>query len=166
MTFLSSQNISEVPGKPLSPFRRSRNSLQPRGRRSHSPSFVPRKQIRTPELLSLCIAVLSSVILDDCRYQIALPRPSCPPNALQALSLDIAQFLLHTHRHDPKTISQIGFALIPAFSTFGPEMHSRLLAFFEEGVIRGVLYDLRQIRGPNGTVPELDHSTGKPYIVT
>jgi hypothetical protein len=63
--------------------------------------------------------------------------------------LDIAQFLIHTQRHEPKIISQIGFALIPAFSTFHVEMQPRLLAFFEEGIIRGVLEDLSLSQGPN-----------------
>jgi hypothetical protein len=61
--------------------------------------------------------------------------------------LDVAQFLTHTHRHDPKVLSQITFALIPAFSTFHIEMHPRLLAFFEEGIIRGVLDDLSRLQG-------------------
>lgn len=114
---------SEAGGKLSSPFRRSRNSLQPGGRRSRSPSPSHGRQIRAPELLSLCISVLASVVLEDCRYKIASPRPSRPPNALQALTLDVAQFLLHIHCHDPNIITKIGFAMIPAFSTFQPEMH-------------------------------------------
>lgn len=63
------------------------------------------------------------------------------------MTLDVAQFLLHTHRHDPKIVSQIGFAIIPALATFHPEMHIRLLTFFEDGVLRGVLEELRLIQG-------------------
>jgi hypothetical protein len=66
---------------------------------------------------------------------------------LQAVVLDVALFLIHTQRHDPKIISQIAFALIPAFSTFHIEMQPRLLAFFEEGIIRDVLEDLSRIQG-------------------
>jgi hypothetical protein len=88
------------------------------------------------------------VVAEDCRFKIASPRPSRPPNALQALTLDIAQFLLHTHRHDPKIVSQIGFALIPAFGTFVAGMHTRLLTFFE-GVIRASLEELKQLQGAN-----------------
>ncbi|KAG6879984.1 hypothetical protein C0992_008577 [Termitomyces sp. T32_za158] len=132
----------------ISPFRRTRNSLQSGSQsfRSLSPS---NSLMRTPELLSSCISVLASVVLEDCRYQIASPRPSCPPNALQVLTLDVAQFLLHTHRNDPIIISKIGFAMIPAFSTFRPEMHGRLMTFFETAVIRGILEDLEQIQGAN-----------------
>ncbi|KAH0583846.1 hypothetical protein H2248_009444 [Termitomyces sp. 'cryptogamus'] len=133
----------------ISPFLRTRNNLQPVGQRprSLSPLNSDQKRMRTPELLSSCISVLASVVLEDCRYQIAFPRPSCPPNALQALALDVAQFLLHAHRHDPIVISNIGFTMIPAFSTFRPEMHGRLLNFFETAVIRGVLEDLEHIQG-------------------
>ncbi|KAJ7109404.1 hypothetical protein C8R44DRAFT_286771 [Mycena epipterygia] len=144
-----------------SPFRisRNRNSLQPSGRRSRSPSPAPPGT--SPELLSQCISILASVVLEDCRFQTHSPRPSRPPNSLQALILDVAQFLLHTHHHDPKIISEIGFALIPAFSTFQPEMHVRLLAFFEDGVIRGILEDLGRARGSStasavGVVPPND----------
>ncbi|KAG6890676.1 hypothetical protein C0995_005048 [Termitomyces sp. Mi166 len=143
----------------ISPFRRARNSLQPGIQRSRSlsPSNSDRRRMRTPDLLSSCVSILASVVLEDCRYQIAFPRPSCPPNALQALTLDVAQFLLHTHCHDPIVISKIGFAMIPAFSTFRREMHGRLLTFFETTVIRGVLEDLEQIQGIRDLVPSANY---------
>jgi hypothetical protein len=75
------------------------------------------------------------------------PRPLRPPYALQALTLDVAQFLLYTQRRDPKIVSRIGFALIPAFGTFHRTMHVRLLAFFEGGIIRGALEELRYTQG-------------------
>ncbi|KAJ7285806.1 hypothetical protein C8J57DRAFT_1431486 [Mycena rebaudengoi] len=150
-----------------SPFRisRNRNSLQPSGRRSRSPSPMP--PTKAPELLSQCISVLASVVLEDCRFQTFSPRPSRPPNSLQALTLDIAQFLLHTHRHDPKIVSEIGFCLIPAFYTFQREMHARLLAFFEDGVIRSILEDLRRARGvPAGALAthDIDETPGMVSI--
>lgn len=132
-----------------SPFRLRRNSLQVvGGRRSRSPSPARGIHVQAPELLSQCISVLASVVSEDCRFKISSPRPSRPPNALQAVVLDVAQFLIHTQRHDPKVISQIGFALIPAFSTFHVEMQPRLLAFFEEGIVRGALEDLNRSQGP------------------
>lgn len=155
------------PGKPSSLFRRSRNSLHQPG--SRSSSSVHGKQLPTSELLSLC-SVLTSVVLEDCRYQIALPRPSCPPNALQAVTLDVAQFLISTHRREAKTVSQITFAMIPAFSSFQPEMHGRLLRFFE-GVIRGILDDLIQMQGGDGVLFQkvchqvnLDVESGAPNL--
>jgi hypothetical protein len=158
------ENSNNMGGKPSSPFRRSRNSLRPEGRRSRSPSPARGKQVQAPELLSLCISILASVVLEDCRYKISSPRPSRPPNALQALCLDIAQFLLHAHRHDPKIISRIGFAMIPAFSTFQPEMYIRLLTFFEEGVIRGVLRDLSQIQGIDYMPSLSQYEGGQLYL--
>ncbi|KAJ7449837.1 hypothetical protein FB451DRAFT_1286715 [Mycena latifolia] len=135
-----------------SPFRisRNRNSLQPSGRRSRSPS--PAATGTSPELLSQCISILASVVFEDCRFQTHSPRPSRPPNSLQALVLDVSQFLIHTHRHEPKIVSEIGLALIPAFSTFQPEMHVRLLAFFEDGVIRSILEDLGRARGSSTNI--------------
>ncbi|SJL00440.1 uncharacterized protein ARMOST_03753 [Armillaria ostoyae] len=137
-------------GKSSSPFRRSINTLSPSGKRSRSPSPASTSvggQVHSTELLSQCISILSSVVSEDCRYKISSPRPSRPPNALQALTLKVAQFLLHVHRRNPKVVSQIGFALIPAFYTFPPEMSARLLAFFEECIIRGILDDLREVQG-------------------
>ncbi|KAK0483676.1 hypothetical protein IW261DRAFT_1464504 [Armillaria novae-zelandiae] len=137
-------------GKSSSPFRRSINTLSPSGKRSRSPSPASASvggQVHSTELLSQCISILSSVVSEDCRYKISSPRPSRPPNALQALTLKVAQFLLHVHRRNPKVVSQIGLALIPAFYTFPPEMYARLLAFFEECIIRGILDDLREVQG-------------------
>ncbi|GLB34930.1 putative response to drug [Lyophyllum shimeji] len=145
-------NDYETSGKPgVSPFSRTRNSLQPGGRRtrSRSPSHSDGGRTNAPQLLSSCISILASIVLEDCRYQVTSPRPSRPPNALQALVLDVAQFLLHINRHDPHVTTKIGFAIIPAFSTFGPEMQARLLTFFENVVMRGVLEDLEQIQGLN-----------------
>ncbi|KAF7323012.1 hypothetical protein HMN09_00080900 [Mycena chlorophos] len=140
-------SIPEARSGNKSPFRisRNRNSLQPSGRRSRSPS--PGHPGAPPELLAQCISVLASVVMEDCRFQVHVPRPSRPPNSLQALVLDIAQFLLHTHRQDPKVVSEIGFAMIPAFHSFAPSMHVRLLSFFEDGVLRNILEDLARARG-------------------
>ncbi|KAF8894642.1 hypothetical protein BD779DRAFT_1502197 [Infundibulicybe gibba] len=156
--------------KSSSPFRRSRNSLQPLGKRSRSPSPASRGQVEAPELLSTCISILGSIISEDCRYHISSPRPSKPPNALQALTLDVAQFLLHVHRHDAKIMSQIGFAIIPAFSTFQPAMHLRLLKFFEEGIIWRILEQLRQVQGIKDITQEdsnaLTQGSDSPPIVS
>ncbi|KAJ3801305.1 hypothetical protein GGU11DRAFT_741651 [Lentinula aff. detonsa] len=132
-------------GRFSSPFRRS---LQPGGKRSRSPSPDPRAQGSTPTgLLTKCILAISSVVSEDCRFQISSPSPSRPPYALQAITLEVAQFLLHAYRHTSEIVSQIAFAVIPAFSTFPREMHARLLAFFEECVTRNALEELRSIQG-------------------
>src|SRR5258708_34770174 len=98
-------------------FRLSRNSAKFGAKRSRSTS--PNKnRLHVPELLSLCIYILGSIVWEDCRYKVALPRPSRPPNTLQVLILNIARFLAHAHRNDAQVISQVAFAMIPAFSTF------------------------------------------------
>ncbi|KIK57795.1 hypothetical protein GYMLUDRAFT_228917 [Collybiopsis luxurians FD-317 M1] len=141
-------------GRFSSPFRRS--GLQPSGKRSRSPSPDPRAQGSSPSLLSQCISAISSVVSDDCRFRIASPRPSRPPFALQAVTLEVAQFLLHTHRRSSEIVSEIVYALIPAFSTFPKEMHARLLAFFEDCVVRNALEELSSIQGAQ------DIPTAKP----
>ncbi|PPQ66076.1 hypothetical protein CVT26_010818 [Gymnopilus dilepis] len=126
-----------------SPFRRPRSV----SKRSRSPSPTP-GHINVSGLLSLCIAVLKSVVLEDCRYRVASPRPSRPPNALQGLTLNVAQFIIHNHRHSPRIISQIAFAMVPAFYTFSPSMYTRLLLFFRSSVLNTVLKSLKHLRGP------------------
>ncbi|KAG1756739.1 uncharacterized protein EDB91DRAFT_1332497 [Suillus paluster] len=117
------------------------------GRRSRSPSPSSKGYSQAASLLSLCISILSSVISEDCRFQISSPRPSKPPNALQSVCLDIAQFLAHVHCNEPSVTSRIAFAVIPAFGTFRSEMHPRLMSFFDNVILRGVFEDLTRIRG-------------------
>ena len=127
-----------------------RRSLSVGRSRSRSPSVSGGDSdgaVRAPQLLSQCISILASIITEDCRFKVSSPRPSRPPNTLQFVVLDVARFLLHTHRHDPRVISQIGFALLPAFLTFSPEMHTLLLAFFDDGVLGNMLADLRSLQG-------------------
>ncbi|KAK7693413.1 hypothetical protein QCA50_002981 [Cerrena zonata] len=145
---------------PKSPSRRSsedrtsflrRRSVQASRSRSRSTSPSRKQHVRAPELLSECISILSSIISEDCRYQIAAPKPSKPSFSLQILTLDIAQFLLHAHRNNPRTVSQITLAIIPAFHTFPRAMHTRLLAFFEEGVLGEMLDQLGRLQGRRST---------------
>lgn len=49
------------------------------------------------------------------------------------------------HAKSYAVISQVGFALLPAFATFKPEMYPRLLLFFE-GTLRGMLHEERKLR--------------------
>lgn len=128
-------------------FRRSRHGAQAGDKPSRSPSpggAGRSEKLGVPYLLSLCISVLSSIISDDCRFQLRSHRPSRPPNSLQVVTLNVAQFLITTHRNTPQVVSQIGFAIIPAFSTFPKEMFGRLMIFFQDVVICGLLETLRQ----------------------
>ncbi len=133
------------------PRRKRRRSSLVRTSRSRSRSSSPSRDavVNAPELLSQCISILSSVILEDCRYQISSPKPSKPPNALQAVTLDVAQFLIFTHKHEPRVLSEIGFAVLPSFQTFPPSMHIKLLAFFEERVLGWALYSLSRAQDVN-----------------
>ncbi|PPR08077.1 hypothetical protein CVT24_010538 [Panaeolus cyanescens] len=125
--------------------RQSRSSIRAPTSRlpSASPSYS--NKVHIPELLALCVSVLGSVVLEDCRYKILAPRPSRPPNALQSLTLSVAQFLIHHHGRDPQVISQISIAMIPAFYTFPESMYARLLTFFESSVIGIITGNLEQL---------------------
>lgn len=125
---------------PSSPFRRRRRTA------SFDSRHLSTSRTESTELLSQCISVLQSIVSEDCRYQLSPPRPFRPPNALQAISLDIALLLAHMHAKTPTITSQVGFALLPAFVTFKTEMYPRLLLFFE-GMLRGMLHEERQMRG-------------------
>ena len=139
---------SDGDSKPsISPFRRSRSSMNNIGTKSRSPSPSSRTQVYVSELLALCISVLASVVAEDCRFRINFPRPFSPPNALQAITLNVAQVLLLINSHDPHIVSQIGHALIPAFSGFDREMYPRIISFFNQSIIRNSLSDLRRIQG-------------------
>jgi hypothetical protein len=117
------------------------------GSRSRSRSPSSKGHLQAASLITLCISILSSVILEDCRFQISSPKPSKPPNALQSVCLDIAQFLAHVHSNEPSVISRIAFAILPAFGTFRSEMHPRLLSFFDSVILRRVFEDLNRFRG-------------------
>ncbi|KAI9446343.1 hypothetical protein H4582DRAFT_1905062 [Lactarius indigo] len=119
---------------PSSPFRRRRRSASIDARR------LSYSRIESTELLSQCIFVLQSIVSEDCRYSLSPPRPSRPPNSLQAVSLDIALLLVHMHAKSDTVISQVGFALLPAFTTFKAEMYPRLILFFE-GILRDMLHE-------------------------
>jgi len=129
-----------------SPFRSSRHSsksgsVHPRSASHHS----SKGQVQVPDLLPLCVSILGSIVAEDCRYRVAFPRPSRPPNALQILTLNIAQFLLHTHQHNPYVISQVTFAILPAFYTFHSQLYARLLIFMETSVVRIILQNLGRL---------------------
>jgi len=131
----------------ISPFRRSRASVNNSGTKSRSPSPSSRTQVYVSELLTLCISVLASVVAEDCRFRINFPRPFSPSNALQAITLNVAQVLLLINAHNFHIVSQIAHALIPAFSSFDRAMYPRIISFFNQGIIRNSLLSLRKLQG-------------------
>ncbi|KAH9050659.1 hypothetical protein EDB84DRAFT_1666282 [Lactarius hengduanensis] len=102
-----------------SPFRRRRRSA------SIDAKHLSYSRIESTELLSQYIFVLQSIVSEDCRYSLSPPRPSRPPNSLQALSLDIALLLVHMHCQ--------------------AEMYPRLILFFE-GILRDMLHEEMHLR--------------------
>ncbi|TFK54850.1 hypothetical protein OE88DRAFT_1674178 [Heliocybe sulcata] len=153
---------SRVPGsdfgsssdKSRSPFRSRRRSLRPIGRRSRSPSPATGVDVRTQDILSDCLTLLSSIISEDCRFQAPTPGPARPPNALQSVTLDVILVLCKMYRYDPQVLSRIGTALMPAFATFKAEMHSRLLSVFNDWIVQDMLDDLRRIQGADSSFSE------------
>lgn len=93
------------------------------------------------DLRSSCISILADVIAEDCRYKVLNPRLVTPPYTLQAVCLDIGIALLE---EDPQaeTMAAVGSALLPAFDTFDPGLYPRLIACFEDGLLRPMLEQL------------------------
>lgn len=101
------------------------------------------------------MVILASVILEDCRFQISSVRLTRPPNVLQALTLDVSQIIIHMYRGNARVLYDIGLAIMPAFSTFPESMHRRLLTFFEDGLLRTMLHNLRGIQNNLSTALNL-----------
>lgn len=115
--------------------------------RSPSPDQVEDKFQNEPTgLLVQCISILSSIVLEDCRFKTSGPKPTRPPNALQAVTLEVAQFLVVIHRDKPNVLYEISCSMLPAFSTFPTQMHTRLLTFFEENIIGSILDRLNSLQ--------------------
>lgn len=124
-------------------FRRSTFQYASRRSRSYSPNRLKKS---TSDDLWRCVSILSSMVLEDCRFQISSPRLTRPPNALQAVTLDVAQILVHLYRDNPRVLYETGVVLVPAVSSFSPRMHGRLLKFFENGILRFMLEDLKAMQ--------------------
>lgn len=120
-----------------------------RSSRSRSRSASPSRDAppQRVELWDECLEILSSVIEEDCQFQVRNPRPVRPANALQAVTLDVAQLLLYTRRYEPRSIVQVGFVVLPAFRTFKSDLYTRLIGFFDEGVIGWMLHGLNKVQG-------------------
>ncbi|KAL5490495.1 hypothetical protein ACEPAI_5328 [Sanghuangporus weigelae] len=123
-------------------FRFRRSSFNTGGRRARS-SSPNRSKRPSSGLFTYLIVILNSIVLEDCRFQIKSIRLSRPPNALQAVTLDVCSILAYMHRTNAKILYNIGLAAIPAFCTFPKSTHKRLLRFFEDGLLRMMLVNLR-----------------------
>jgi hypothetical protein len=105
-------------------------------------------------LLDELITILAEIIKDDCRYQVTRFRPLCPPNALQGVVLEVASILARLQRNNPGNLTRIGFAMLPAFSTFSPSLHERIMRFFEQ-LLKGMLatFSSDRLAGFGGFTP-------------
>lgn len=134
----------EKEGERQTAFRFRRSSFNASGSRSRSSSPNASKTNKASSgSLSRCIQVLNAIITDDCRYRITTLRADKPPNATHAIVLDVGLALINMYRGEPKVLYDIGMAFLPAFSTFPENMFDRLLTFFENGLVRGMVYSLR-----------------------
>lgn len=124
-----------------SPFRR-RNLSGPKSDAKSETTSLDSNDNLLEELLS----VLSEIVLEDCRFKVTQISLSLPPNALQGVTIEVAAVLARLHRDSPRILSQIGFIMLPAFSTFNPSLHERLMRFFEQNLVRPMLFRLSEIR--------------------
>ena len=127
-------------GTLASPFKRRRNAA------AISRQGTPDHGIGTSDIVQACISVLADIISEDCRYRVRRTRLLAPPNALQAICLDVALAIIEAHPH-PQTLSAVALAVIPAFHIFDSGLYPRLLAFFENGIMRGMLQQLQRAQG-------------------
>jgi hypothetical protein len=100
------------------------------------------------------ITILAEIIKEDCRYKVTRFRLLCPPNALQGVVLEVASILARLQRNNPGNLTRIGFAMLPAFSTFPPSLHERMMRFFEQ-LLKGMLatFSRERLAGFEGFTP-------------
>ncbi|EJD52997.1 hypothetical protein AURDEDRAFT_180591 [Auricularia subglabra TFB-10046 SS5] len=123
-----------------SPFRRRGSDVAA----ATTPS--PTNPTSSSTLLSQCIAVLASLVSEDCRLPPPRPTVRRPPYTLHAHTLDFATALAETQFHNPGALVEIGFAMIPAFGTFPSPLLNRLVRLFENDLLRPMLNRLRAER--------------------
>ncbi|KAI7905964.1 uncharacterized protein BX663DRAFT_247120 [Cokeromyces recurvatus] len=79
--------------------------------------------------------VLNDIVLNDCRFKTANPKPSRPPYTMQAILIDIALILVQI-RDDSAGLYHIGTLFLPAFESFSDgQMLGRLLSFFLDSLL-------------------------------
>lgn len=125
-------------GQGTTPFRRRRSRADPKSSRLNNANGL--------DLRSECVALLEDVVMEDCRYKVAPPTLMKPPYALQAVCLDIGVALME-ETPSPETLAAVGEALLPAFDSFDPILLPRLLACFDNGIVRPMLRELTKLQG-------------------
>lgn len=121
-------------------------------RTSATPRRRPRSQSQgiheSPDsnLLARCLDILGSIVQEDCRFRASRTRLNKPPYMLQLVTINIARLLASFNWHKPDVMAKIGIVMIPAFYSFPTTMHTLLLQFFEESILRTVLQSLSTLR--------------------
>ncbi|CAG8570339.1 6834_t:CDS:10 [Dentiscutata erythropus] len=108
-------------------------SRDPSPSRSNSP--YPSNKKKSPGILEIILEILNDMVQNDCRYKVTNPRLIRPPNALQAIILDVAHLLINQNPHSSSWLYELGMALIPGFNCFSDPLRSRLLKFYSDFLI-------------------------------
>lgn len=100
----------------------------------------------TSDIISRCIELLSSLIFEDCRFQVISPTPLRPPNSLQALTLEFARLLFAATSGEEELQIELAFTMLPAFDIFRLEMLPKLLGFMIQWVVKNWAAYLMDVR--------------------
>ena len=141
-----------------------RSSISP-GQRSRSSSPSTHDATNHATILARCLNVLSSIIQEDCRFRVSRARPSKPPFALQLLAVNIARLLASFNWRRPLVISSIGSIMVTAFYSFPSTMHTMLLEFFENSLLRPTLGDMRPVQALSQAQDQIDFPIGMYHLL-
>jgi hypothetical protein len=83
---------------------------------------------------------LADIVLNDCRYQIAPPKPSRPPYALHSITIDIAILLVQQDNRNLAWLYEMGMTMLPAFDVFPPgPLIGKLLTLYIDWIIPNLI---------------------------
>ncbi|KAI8582823.1 hypothetical protein K450DRAFT_224983 [Umbelopsis ramanniana AG] len=84
--------------------------------------------------------ILADVVLNDCRYQVAIPKPSRPSYALHSITIDMAILLVQQDTRNLAWLFEIGMIMLPAFDTFPPgPLIGKLLVLYIDWIIPNLI---------------------------
>ncbi|KAI9288580.1 hypothetical protein BC943DRAFT_272895 [Umbelopsis sp. AD052] len=84
--------------------------------------------------------ILADVVLNDCRYQVAIPKPSRPSYALHSITIDLAILLVQQDTRNLAWLFEIGMLMLPAFDTFPPgPLIGKLMVLYIDWIIPNLI---------------------------
>lgn len=84
--------------------------------------------------------ILADVVLNDCRYQVAVPKPTRPSYALHSITIDMAILLVQQDTRNLAWLFEIGMIMLPAFDTFPPgQLIGKLLVLYIDWIIPNLI---------------------------